>query len=133
MLLPHIKVYNEYFGIDVQDVRPSELSGRRGVDVHHIWGRTLNEHMKLRGIVDPNDIRNLMCLTRREHDELGQNVEYNELLYELHLYYIENEVPFMQRDDIKGELIKFLYKMISIQKEKWNKFSKFVYVRDIRK
>lgn len=59
----HIKIYLKHFGYGDQDFIPSELSGFRAVDIHHIV-------YKSQGGKD--EIDNLIALTRTEH-ELAHN------------------------------------------------------------
>ena len=46
-------------GYDETDFMPCEITGRKGVDIHHIVSRE-------------NRIENLMLLTREKHVELGE-------------------------------------------------------------
>jgi 5-methylcytosine-specific restriction endonuclease McrA len=55
----HIKTYVKFFGYGEQDLIPSELSGKRSNDCHHIIPKS-------QGGTD--NIENLIALTRHEHD-----------------------------------------------------------------
>lgn len=55
----HTKIYIKALGYDISDFMPSELSGSKGVDIHHIVNRE-------------NRIENLMLLTREEHQKFGE-------------------------------------------------------------
>lgn len=56
---PHTKIYIDALGYHISDFMPSEISGKKGVDVHHIVNRE-------------NRIENLMLLTREEHAAYGE-------------------------------------------------------------
>jgi hypothetical protein len=55
----HTKIYMQSLGYDETDFMPCEITGRIGVDIHHIVNRE-------------NRIENLMLLTREKHVELGE-------------------------------------------------------------
>ncbi len=55
----HTKIYLDSCGYTDTDFIPSELSGAKGVDVHHIVTRE-------------DRIENLMLLTREEHIKYGE-------------------------------------------------------------
>lgn len=55
----HTKIYMRALGYDITDFIPSELSGLKAIDLHHIVNRE-------------NRIENLMALTREEHTKYGE-------------------------------------------------------------
>ena len=55
----HTKIYIDSLGYDLCDFMPCEITGQKGVDIHHIVNRD-------------NRIENLMLLTREKHIELGE-------------------------------------------------------------
>jgi hypothetical protein len=55
----HTKIYMDALGYDECDFMPCEITGSKGVDIHHIVNRE-------------NRIENLMLLTREKHLELGE-------------------------------------------------------------
>ena len=55
----HTKIYIDTCGFTDTDFMPSEISGAKGIDIHHIVNRE-------------NRIENLMLLTREEHAKLGE-------------------------------------------------------------
>lgn len=55
----HTKIYIDACGFTDTDFMPSEISGAKGVDIHHIVNRE-------------NRIENLMLLTRDEHVKYGE-------------------------------------------------------------
>jgi len=78
----HTKIYIDSLGYDLNDFMPSELSGARGVDIHHIVNRE-------------NRIENLMLLTREEHQELGEIKSKMIFLLEEHRLFLDvNGVMF---------------------------------------
>lgn len=78
----HTKIYIDACGFTDTDFMPSELSGAKGVDIHHIATRE-------------NRIENLMLLTREEHIEYGEIKEKMRYLLITHLeYLINNGVVF---------------------------------------
>ena len=58
----HTKIYMNALGYDISDFMPSELSGAKGVDIHHIVNRE-------------NRIENLMLLTREEHIKISARLK----------------------------------------------------------
>lgn len=68
------------FGYDVSDFIPSEISGKRAVDINHIDARGMGG--------DPNGdkdvIENLMAVTREEHVKYGDKEQYKEWLKSVH-------------------------------------------------
>lgn len=58
----HTKIYLEAIGYELTDFIPSEISGQKAVDIHHIIGR---------GRGGKDRIENLMGLTREEHIKYG--------------------------------------------------------------
>lgn len=87
----HTKLYMDAFGYSTADYIPSEISGERANDIHHI---------KCRGMGgDPTKskdrIENLQALTREEHLKYGDNPAYMNFLYKKHLEFLEfNGVKF---------------------------------------
>ena len=85
------QIYFDAFGIDADDHTtfvPSEISGEKGVDLHHVIGR---------GKMGENRIENLMSLTRSEHIELGDKKEYMAMLLKIHRAFLRNNgVPFSE-------------------------------------
>lgn len=78
----HTKIYLDYFGFCEQDFIPSEISGARAVDIHHIEARGMG------GGKDADRIENLMAVTRAEHLEYGDKKEYVEWLKSVHRAYM---------------------------------------------
>jgi hypothetical protein len=73
-------------GYSKEDFIPCELSGNRGVDIHHIIGR---------GKGGEDRIENLMCLTRELHHDLGDKKEHMiELLTKHRNFLAVNGVKF---------------------------------------
>lgn len=85
----HTKIYLKAFGLDTGDPTqfiPSEWGGKKAVDIHHIISR---------GKGGEDRIENLMALTRREHEELGDRASLIWNLLSTHRYYLkQHNVPF---------------------------------------
>lgn len=72
-----------YFGYGIEDFIPSEISNKKAVDIHHIEARGMGGSNK-------DDIRNLMALTREEHEKYGDKKQYKEFLKKIHLNFMRN-------------------------------------------
>lgn len=78
----HTKIYINSLGYDITDFMPSEISGKKGQDIHHIVTRE-------------NRIENLMLLTREEHIKHGEIKKDMCMLLSKHLSFLEsNGVSF---------------------------------------
>lgn len=78
----HTKIYINALGYDVTDFMPCEITGKKGIDIHHIVNRD-------------NRIENLMLLTREKHAELGELKSKMVYLLETHRLFLDvNGVPF---------------------------------------
>tara|TARA_R110000851_G_scaffold171827_1_gene318169 strand:- start:246 stop:545 length:300 start_codon:yes stop_codon:yes gene_type:complete len=78
----HTKIYMDALGYDTCDFMPCEITGSRGVDIHHIVNRD-------------NRIENLMLLTRVKHVENGEIKSKMVYLLETHREFLEtNGVKF---------------------------------------
>jgi len=82
-LKKHVKIYLEYFGYGEQDFIPSEISGKRANDVHHIDARGMGSSG------DKDRIENIMALTREEHERLGDKSQYMDYLIRTHLDFMK--------------------------------------------
>ena len=81
----HTRIYIDSLGYDTCDFMPCEITGSRGVDIHHIVNRE-------------NRIENLMLLTRVKHVELGEIKSKMYYLLETHMNFLEdNGVKFDYR------------------------------------
>ena len=74
----HTKLYLNAFGYDETDFIPSEVSGQKGIDIHHIDSRGMG------GSGSMDRIENLMALTREEHLEYGDKTYLKCILYKIH-------------------------------------------------
>lgn len=88
----HTTIYFDAFGYDKKDETvfvPSEISNDKAVDIHHIIGR---------GKCGEDRIENLMALTRKEHNQYGDEVAYMVLLLKIHRRVLQiNKIPFDER------------------------------------
>jgi hypothetical protein len=89
----HTKIYCDYFGYDESDFIPSELSGRRANDIHHIECKGMGGNPS----GDKDVIENLMALTRQEHEKYGDKAEFMEWLKERHYKFMERKGVFFQK------------------------------------
>ena len=74
----HTKIYFDAFGYDETDFIPSEISGAKAVDIHHIFDRS-------------NRIENLMAVTRQEHLDYGEVKIKLHFLFAVHLEQLINK------------------------------------------
>ena len=78
----HTKIYMNALGYDISDFMPCEITGKKGVDIHHIVNRE-------------NRIENLMLLTREAHSQYGEIKNKMVYLLETHRLFLEvNGVRF---------------------------------------
>ena len=70
----HTAIYLAAFGYGDTDFIPSELSGDRAIDTHHVWA----------GSNRVDRIENLMALTREEHSKYGDKKHCMSFLFERH-------------------------------------------------
>jgi hypothetical protein len=85
----YMALYMAKFGYGNTDFIPSELSGSRAVDVHHIEARSMG------GTKTEDRIENLIALTREEHLEYGDKKQFMEYLYRKHMEFMSaNGVKF---------------------------------------
>ena len=81
----HVKIYLDFFGYSITDFIPSEISGGKAVDIHHIERRGMG------GGKNRDVIENLIALTRDEHIEYGDKKQYMEFLKEAHKKFINSK------------------------------------------
>ena len=85
MTQDYVKIYCEAFGYDWEDPTffvPSEISGEKAVDVHHI-------------ITREDRIENMMAVTREEHGEYGEIKGVKGMLLKRHRRVLQiNKIKF---------------------------------------
>jgi hypothetical protein len=87
----HTKIYMDALGYDETDYIPSEISGDKAVDIHHIDCRGMGGDPK----GSKNRIEELQAVTREEHLKYGDKKEFMFFLYEKHyLFLASNGVKF---------------------------------------
>jgi len=97
----HTSLYYDFFGYAGDDFVPSEISGGRAVDIHHI-------HARQRGGGENMDrIENLMALSREEHLKYGDKVQYKAFLYKRHLEVLEVSGKEFDREWILAQIEKY--------------------------
>lgn len=85
----HTALYMAAFGYGDSDFIPSELSGQKASDTHHIICRGSG------GTKTEDRIENLMALTREEHLEYGDKKQHMVFLFRKHLsFLLVNGVKF---------------------------------------
>ena len=82
----HTKIYLDAFGYDETDFIPSELSGERAVDIHHIECKGMGGNPN--GNLDR--IENLQAVTRDEHLIFGDKKESMRYLLEQHYRFLDD-------------------------------------------
>ena len=94
----HTKIYMNALGYSETDFIPSELSGKKAVDIHHIIGR---------GKGGEDRIENLMALTREEHQEFGDKKFYMiYLLYE-HAHFLKNKGSEYDKEYLLNKIMEY--------------------------
>jgi hypothetical protein len=87
----HTKIYLKALGYDETDFIPSELSGEKAVDIHHIDCKGMGGNPSK----DKDRIENLQAVTRDEHIVYGDNKLFMKFLYTKHYEFLEvNGVKF---------------------------------------
>jgi hypothetical protein len=82
----HTQIYIKALGYHEQDFMPCEVSGHKGIDVHHIISR---------GKLGQDRIENLMLLARDRHIELGDKANQMVFLLNTHRdFLVDNGVKF---------------------------------------
>lgn len=74
----HTLIYFSFFNYTTADFVPSELSGVKAVDIHHIDPRKKGSTELL------DRIENLIALSREEHNKYGDKKQYKAMLYRRH-------------------------------------------------
>lgn len=99
----HTAIYMAAFGYGDTDFIPSELSGERASDTHHIICRGSG------GTKEDDRIENLMALTREEHMEYGDKKQHMAMLFGRHMdFMLQSGVKF-DRNWILEQIIRYQY------------------------
>jgi len=80
----HVALYMAKFGYGDTDFIPSELSGEKAIDVHHIICRGSGSSK------GKDRIENLVALSREEHMEYGDKKQYMRFLFASHKQFMES-------------------------------------------
>ena len=83
-------------GYDTCDFMPCEITGSRGVDIHHIVSRE-------------NRIENLMLLTREKHVELGEIKSKMCYLLQKHMIFLHNSGVKFDVKWFEVQIDKYIY------------------------
>jgi hypothetical protein len=97
----HTKKYLDFFGYDKTDFIPSELSGAKAVDIHHIDCKGMGGDPT----GDKDNIFNLMALSREEHELYGDKKEFMKFLRSQHLDFMMLHKPLQTK-----QLVEDYYK-----------------------
>lgn len=97
----HTAIYMAAFGYGDTDFIPSEMSGQRCQDVHHIEARGMGSSKLC------DRIENLMGLTREEHTEYGDKTQYMAMLYATHMDFMQQSGVKFDREWILGQIEKY--------------------------
>lgn len=89
----HVHIYMKYFGYDESDFIPSEISGKKANDIHHIDCKGMGGNPS----GDKDVIENLIALTRQEHEKYGDKAEFIDFLRDKHLKYMERKCVFITK------------------------------------
>tara|TARA_R110000851_G_scaffold205605_1_gene357608 strand:- start:13 stop:309 length:297 start_codon:yes stop_codon:yes gene_type:complete len=91
----HTKIYMTALGYDETDFMPCEITGRKGVDIHHIVSRE-------------NKIENLMLLTREKHVELGEIKNKTAYVLERHMNFLDMNGVKFDNDWFTEQITKYM-------------------------
>ncbi len=95
-MVKYKRIYLESLGYTPSDFIACELSGKKGIDIHHIIGR---------GKKGQDRIENLMALTRENHLKYGDKKKFMKLLLIKHKEFLDfNGVTY--DNNYFNELIK---------------------------
>ena len=87
----YIKIYMKALGYDITDFIPSEISGSKADDIHHVDCKGMGGNPTK----DKDRIENLQAVTRDEHLYYGDKKKHMKFLYEKHFEFLEaNGVKF---------------------------------------
>lgn len=98
----HTATYMEFFGYGLEDFRPSELTGNRTNDIHHIRAR------KSGGTTKEEKIENLMAVTRLEHNHFGDKPHFFEFLDYAHEMFTIDRIPLIEKEPENPYLLDFV-------------------------
>lgn len=87
----HTKIYMKALGYDISDFMPCEVTGQRGVDIHHIVSRE-------------NRIENLMLLTREAHSNYGEIKDRMVFLLDTHRDFLKSNGVSFNNDWFKDKI-----------------------------
>jgi hypothetical protein len=99
----HTKIYMDALGYDETDYIPSEISGDKAVDIHHIDCRGMGGDPK----GSKNRIEELQAVTRDEHLKYGDKKEWMYFLYLKHLNFLTDNGVKFDREYIIEKMIYY--------------------------
>lgn len=80
------QIYLDALGYDETDFIPSEISGEKAIDIHHIDCKGMGGNPS----GDKDRIENLQAVTREEHLKYGDKKEYMKFLYSKHFTFLSD-------------------------------------------
>ena len=98
----YVALYMACFGYGDADFIPSEISGDRAVDVHHLICRGSG------GTKTEDRIENLIGLTREEHSEYGDKKQHMAMLFTAHRDFMEKCGVKFDRNWMQEQITKYL-------------------------
>lgn len=99
----HLRVYDSYFKIEPYE-RVCELTGQKRPDITHIDAAGMG------GRDSVHVIENLMALNRQAHEYFGDKTEFKDWLREIHLRFMENQVPYYKVNPGDPIFLEFVQK-----------------------
>lgn len=99
----HTKLYLKALGYYSTDFIPSEISGMRAIDLHHIECKGQGGNPK----GDKDRIENLMALTRAEHEFYGDKTHYKAFLFKKHLEFLESNGVKFNREYLINKISQY--------------------------
>lgn len=90
------KLYMKLLGYGPDDFIPCAFTGRRAVDLHHIYARGMG------GTKSKDELVNLMPLTREAHDTYGDRPVYREDLIKRNFAHINQRLVELEQEGRMG-------------------------------
>lgn len=96
----HVKIYYDWFGYTKGDFIPCEITGKPYHDIMHIEAKGMG------GRLSVNHIENLMAGVRIAHNFFEGR--FKDELRKQHLLFMEDRIPWVERDRFNPVLQQFL-------------------------
>lgn len=102
----YTKIYLDALGYDETDFIPSELSGQRAVDIHHIDCKGMGGNPSK----DKDRIENLQAVTREEHIRFGDNKLFMKYLFTKHYDFLDANGVKFDREYLHTKILSYDYR-----------------------